>query len=249
MSEKNPDWKDSMYYTGGNGRRVRENRGAKEVLFSLNRVQQSSRYGREREPMDLYQGARSGSVKASGSTHSGWDAWDRSAYNSPKRSQCARIHGVMDHTRTPSQGPWVKHGHAGVDGGAGSASLQGQIAGYHRDDDGLRGSARDRGFEMRNEAGNRIFPLYAASWRPYGKHGIYVADLEFGAYEYQSPSSKRLLTVKKGQELSISAVTVVVNSDGRHLWGITDTKGSTPGGEVVYLKNLSLVKEVSPWLT
>ena len=99
-------------------------------------------------------------------------------------------------------------------------------------------------FEMRNSAGNRIFPLYVGSWKPYGKHGIYVCDTECGAYRYQSTSSRRLLTVEVGMELSISAVTVVVNSEGKHLWGITDTKRDTPGGEVVFLDNFRLVKEV-----
>lgn len=237
-------WKDPLWYTDGRGRRFRANRGLKEITFSANRVLRSARYGSEREPMDWYQGSRSrGSL--SGNTHAGWDAYDRSSYNGAKRSKLLRIHGVFDSERTPSQGPWVRHGHGIVDGGAASSAGMVQLGSYHRNDNGLRGNAPDRGFKMTNSAGNRVFPLYVGSWRPYGKHGIYVAEVECGGYEYQSTSSKRLLTVKAGQEVSISAVTAVVNNAGRHLWGITDTKGSTPGGEVVFLGNFRLAKEVS----
>lgn len=235
-------WTDPLYYRDGRGRLFRINRGSKEVVHSINRVLRSSRYGSEREPMNWYQGSKSrGSL--SGNTHAGWDAWDRSPFNTGKRSKCSRIHGVMDHHRTRAQGPWVPHGHAGTDGGAGSDALMGQLGEYHRDQDGLRGTNPDRGFEMRDPQGRRIFPLYVGSWRPYGKHGLYVCDKECGAYEYQSTSSPRLRTVKVGVTLSISAVTV--NPRNKDLWGITDTKGESAGGEVVFLGNLRLVKEVS----
>lgn len=236
-------WTDPLFYRDGRGKLFRANRGLKENVHSQNRVLRSSRYGSEREPMNWFQGSKSkGSL--SGNTHAGWDAYDRSPHNTKRRSKCARIHGCMDHHRTPQQGPWVSHGHVGVDGGAGSDALMGQLGEYHHDQDGLRGNGRDLGFEMRNTAGNRIFPLYVGSWRPKGKHGIYVCTIECGAYEYQSSASDRLLDIALGQELSISAVTAVVNSSGKHYWGITDTKGSTPGGEVVLLDNFRLVKEV-----
>lgn len=237
-------WKDPLYYKGGNGRSYRANRGLKEIQFSVNRVLQTRRYGHEREPVNWYQGSKSkGSL--SGNTHAGWDAYDRTDFNENERNKLYRIHGVMDHNRDRWEGPWVPHGHGGVDGGAGSDALQGQIAEYHRNGDGLRGSRPDRGFKMRNLEGNRIFPLYVGSWRPYGKHGIYNCEAECGAYEYQSTSSDRLLTVEVDMDVSISAVTVVMNSSGRHIWGITDRNGDTPGGEVVYLENFRLVKEVS----
>lgn len=235
-------WTDSMFYTDGRGRRHRINRGSKEVVFSINRVLRCPRYGSEREPMDWYQGSKSKGA-LSGNTHAGWDAWDRSPFNTDRRSKISRIHGVMDHHRTRTQGPWVPHGHAGTDGGAGSAALQVQLAGYHRDDNGLRGNAPDRGFEMRHN-GKRIFPLYVASWKPKGKHGIYLCEVECGGYEYESTDSKRLLTVERGMEVSISAVTAVVIGGEKGYWGITDTKGDTPGGEVIWMPNLKLVKEV-----
>lgn len=233
-------WSDPGYYTDGNGRRWRANQGLKALMASANRVLATPRYGSEREPMNWYQGSKS-SGSLSGNTHAGWDAYDRTPFNKTNRNRCMRIHGVADWNRTRAQGPWVPHGHGIVDGGDPSAAGQVQIASYHRNDNGLRGNAADDGFKMRNSAGNRVFPLFVAPWKATGKPGKFECITECGGYQYQSTAAPRLLTVKVGMVLSISGITAVVNSSGKHYWGITDKKGDTPGGEVVYLGNLKRV--------
>jgi hypothetical protein len=188
------------------------NWGLRYILQTSEKMLATPKFGSEREGITLYQGSKSlGSL--SGNTHAGWDAYDRSTFNNRNRNKVLRLLGVMDHMRTPAEGPWIAHGHGIVCGGDASDAGQRQVTAYYNRRNGLRSNTADTGYRM------EVFPLYVFPEKAVGRPGKRYCTTACHVYEQptSSPKVANLGPIRTGDVLDAVAV---VNVGGKY-WFVT----------------------------
>lgn len=239
------NWSDRKTYQG-----KAVNLGLLYVIQAMNKILAHPKNGGETSPLTLVQGSWSGSVSASGGTHSGTGAMDITAWNAKNRERVGRILGQAMYIRETIPGVWSKHIHSITDGdgGAARAGLN-QVKSYHNRRNALANNGPDTGYRM------LVFPLFVFPEKPQGKPGKTWAREAVQTYEQPTSKSKMIDTIASGREFEVVAV---VNVDGVY-WGIdracrcvpmaklSRTKPTTGGGGTPTGKVPADVLDLTNW--
>lgn len=223
-------WSDKVKYQGKT-----LNRGTLAIFTAMNTIlQQSPRYGREKENVTLVQGSYNGTVSASAGTHNGGGAYDITNFNYKNRVKVLRILGTATWYRPTIKNLWSAHIHGIVCGdGSASKGALGQVTAYYNGRNGLANNAKDPDWRP------KVLPiLFVAPWDDRGKPGPMYFTKDQARYEEPNTKGKKQGTSKKGDLFTVVAV---VNVKGE-LWAIN------PHGDCVPKASLTAKKPVKPSL-
>lgn len=207
-------WADRTTYQG-----KKVNRGTREIINAANTIlQNSSRYGKEKENMTMTQGGyNAGGVAASAGTHDGGGAMDLTAFNTKNRVKLLRLLGVAASYRPYIAGLWPAHIHAIVVGdGTASPAAKGQVTSYLKGRNGLKGDGPDPDWRPL-----KLPILFVGSWTKNGARGTHYFKSATQYRDEPTAKAKSHGKAKKGTAFKVVATVKV----GSAYWSV-DAEGN-----------------------